>query len=341
MNKEYYDDVLRNTACWQNDFRKAANEIMSDSNKRKIPICIPSYKRPDAKFFKLLAKDFDVKNNYPIHVFIRESQINDYENSEYLKDKSWVTIHSFSDQEISDIGLTRAKIVDVMYDLGYETIFMCDDDIMCICPLIPYARQEIYVNKAFRTCNVCETFNMWQLGSEYAWYLFDRCVYTLPLINGFNWLTEMTEEQNSYRLRGLASIVTCINIKRLKENNLNFQTDKIKHHEDFDLEIRALIKGLYPVELPWIGFDTSWNKQDEQLSSYERYSEFQKQMLEDFKDVSFVSARNRGRYPNIGINWNKAKEYLINNKFLNKDMFLKNNYAVNMWQNGKMVEYFK
>ena len=82
MVKEKFNfDTLFNVDCWQNDFRKAANKIMAKGDRKKIPICIPSYGRPDAKFFIHLANDFTETKNYPIHVFVRDSQIKDYENS--------------------------------------------------------------------------------------------------------------------------------------------------------------------------------------------------------------------------------------------------------------------
>lgn len=342
MAKEKFNfDILFNVDCWQNDFRKAANKIMAKGDRKKIPICIPSYGRPDAKFFIHLANDFTETKNYPVHVFVRDSQIKDYENSEYLKDKSWVTIHHFPDDEISDVGLVRAKIVDTMYDLGYESIFMHDDDMNGIYPSIPSARESGPISRTWVGLNHWQTYNMWQLASEYAWHMFDRAVYTLPMVAGFSWLPDFSEEKSSYTIRGLASIAMCINIKRMKENGLNFLTDKIKHHEDFDLEIRALIKGLYPIELHWLTFHSAGSGKYQHLTSYERYEEFQKQMLEDFKDIDFVIARHRSKLPNVGINWNKAKAYLVNNGFLDGEKYSKTKYQINMWQGGKMLEYFE
>ena len=75
MAKEKFNfDTLFNVDCWQNDFRKAANKIMAKGDRKKIPICIPSYGRPDAKFFIHLANDFTETKNYPVHVFVRDSQ---------------------------------------------------------------------------------------------------------------------------------------------------------------------------------------------------------------------------------------------------------------------------
>lgn len=340
--KQKFDfNTLYDVDCWQNDFRRAANKIMKIGTRKQIPICIPSYSRPEAKFFMHLSNDFTDDRNYPIHVFIRNSQRDLYENSVYLKNKSWVTIHSFPDEEISDVGLVRAKIVDTMYDLGFESIFMHDDDMNGIYPTIPSERESGPISRMWVTLNHWETYNMWQLASEYCWHIFDRAIYTLPMVAGFSWPIDFSDVNASYCLRGLASIAMCINIKRLKENDLNFLSDKIKHHEDFDLEIRSLIKGYFPIELHWLSFHSGGGGKYAQLTCFERYDEFQKQMLEDFKHIDFVVPRHRGKLPNVGINWNKARDYLAKNGFINYDEWSKTKFRFNMWQDGKMLEYFK
>lgn len=343
MASKFDFNTLYDVDCWQNDFRVAANKIMK--TRKKIPICIPSYGRPDAKYFQVLAKDFSQYKNYPIHIFVNDEQYPEYLASEYLRDRPWITIHHFPNNEISDIGLKRAKIVDVMYDLGYETIFMHDDDIGGICPSIPSERKSGPIARSWVTLNHYESYNMWQLAAEYAWHMFDRAIYCLPMVAGFSWIPDFAWESNSYVIRGLASVSMCINIKRLKEDaQLNFLSNKNNHHEDFDLEIRCIEKGYYPIEIHWMTFTTSGNRENiisEHATFLERYEVFQKQMLEDFKHLDWVIARNRGEKPNVGINWNKAKKYLVDNGYLDGEKYEPTKYQINMWQGGKMLEYFK
>jgi len=326
--------------CWQNDFRLAAKDIMK--TRKKIPICIPSYNRPNGKWIKKLADEFDNDNNYPIHIFVNNEQKMLYENSEYIKDKNWITIHAFPNNEISDIGLKRAKIVDIMFDLGYETIFMHDDDMTRLVPSIPHFRNEKPISRSWETLNCVESYNMWQLAAEYAWYKFDRAMYCLPMVAGFTWVPEFSLEESSYTIRGLASICMCINIKRLKEANLNFRSNKNNHHEDFDLQIRVIEKGYYPIEIHWMTFFTSQNKENnvsEHNTFLERYEVFQKAMLEDFKHIDWVIAKDRG-IPNVGLNWHRIKKYLIENNFLDAK-HKETKFNINMWESGKMLDYFK
>lgn len=83
------------------------------------PICIPSYRRPDAILIKKLYNDYPELN---VILFVRKENYQEYEK---YSDKFKIV----KLKNVSNIGETRAAIVKYCWDKEIDNIFMFDDDI--------------------------------------------------------------------------------------------------------------------------------------------------------------------------------------------------------------------
>ena len=87
------------------------------NNELKTPICVPSYKRPNAPIFtSKIAKSLN-KDQFFVCIRNDESEINAYK---WLEEQDVATLVLLDN--VTDIGNTRGAIVSEFYKRGYKKI---------------------------------------------------------------------------------------------------------------------------------------------------------------------------------------------------------------------------
>ena len=319
--------------CWSNKLYEEAYDIVKD---RLYPVVIPTYNRPNCNFLKWVNEIMQPGYEYPIYLVVRQSQKDLYESSEYVKYKDYVHVKTFPDELINDIGKVREQIVNA-FSKKYECVFMFDDDITNFCHSVPYVRSNGEPKaQGVKSNNFGKTMAMWQVAMEYAVKKYD-VVFSTGMMQGFSWVPDFINVNSSIRiLSGLPTLAVCVNLRKLKESNLNYRTIIGNGHDDIDLLIRCLQKGLLTAEFRWMTYSSPGIGTDilHFNTVTERFTKQRDEMYNNFKDVPFVKWVHVRGLDNVGINWRKVlDEY----KEKGYGDYSENRYS-DLWRNGKLLE---
>ncbi len=282
------------------------NKLVSD--KDVYPVCIPSYNRPNA----LLLRYAD---RLPMVIFVRKEQLDLY--SQYKGKCEIVPL-----ENVYDIGTTRAAIVDWAWRQGYENIFMMDDDITngdFMVPGIGEKSGKDFMKGWRTTVNIPETvelwfFKMWQ-------YLISRSDEKLTLSSpgtrGDNWSIDNMNKPSVYNSGAPISAVH-LNIKNLKENNINYGSNSVEGAEDYALIYKIMSEGLYCCvfkdllfRVPGVGAGKGGNIEEKERLE-ERYHLFIKlfrsNVLDSENEDKVGTKVSKGGIPSIRFIWSRWRD---------------------------------
>jgi len=205
--------------------------------KLEIPICIPSYGRPDSAMFKILEKEPDL----PMVFFIREEQKELYAG---LKGKARIVTL----KNVDNIGQTRAKIVKWAHKQGYENIFMFDDKVTAVNALAPRLSRNDNWSMSKFTTTMYQALQVW----EYLIRKYKPCM-SGGLHKGFSFSPGNINAEPE-----IAPGIWCaiqLNVDMLSENDINYRDSNIYGHEDNIMEIEVMQKRLKHICFKDIEFD--------------------------------------------------------------------------------------
>lgn len=310
---------------WTTKFYNNAYDIVKN---RKYPIIIPSYNRPGIpSVMKGFLSHMDEQYNYPIYIFVRMSQYDDYINQ--VGKMNYVTIVGIDDEHMIGAGAARKMSLKWMYDHGYDSAFSFDDDLLGI----TYTVSGLTGNgdpksKCIKNPNVSKVLAMWQLSMEKA--VKEKNVLisgVMPM--GFSWKSEYCQSDHSMLwYRGLPSQAVCLNIKGLVEAGLNYKENKECGHEDLDLVIRIIESGNSICVFPFMAHSAppmsveNWNFG----SMVERFTHQQEIMKKNHGEKEWVKFADKRGIPQVSINWLRVRR-----KFGITD------YIFDIWQDGRII----
>lgn len=223
---------------WTDKLYNEAYDIIKD---RKFPIVIPSYNCPNPEIFKKLLIH-DSNFNYPIYIFIRKSQREQYE--ENLKD--YIKLITVDDNIISNAGLARRYIINWSRENNFSHVFMLDDDITNIeYRVLGKSKSCKDISVPASNHNIYRIIAMWQLSVEYAERNIDNLAISgiLPYYN-FSWLPSNVDKNISLYLYKRIQNAVCLNINILCDNNINYISNDECGHEDTQILIDCLENNL-------------------------------------------------------------------------------------------------
>lgn len=311
---------------WTQELYNKAYDVVKD---RKIPIIIPSYNRPNIpSVMEGFLSDMDEYYNYPIYVFVRMSQYEDYINQ--VGRMNYVTIVGIDDEHMIGAGAARRMSLQWMYDHGYNTVFSFDDDLIKITYTVPSVTGKGDPKSEYvRDVNISRILAMWQLSMEKA--IRDKNVMiggVMPMV--FSWKDGYCSSDNSMLwYRGMPVQAVCLNVKGLIESGLQYGENEECGHEDVDLIIRIIDSGNSICTFPFIAYSSeplsvdNWDFDD----LTERFKHQQDLLRKNHGDKDWVRFSDKRGLPQVSVNWNKARK-----KFGIKD------YVFDIWENGNLLK---
>ena len=255
---EYTNNDTREKKWWTELLLDDAYDIVKS---RKWPILIPSYTNPDSGkgFVPPAIKGFlsgmDENFNYPIFIFVRESQEKSYKEE---NKHPYVTIVPYKDSLIDSAGKARLWSLKWLYKMGYENAFSFDDDALGI-GLTKYGvtGKGDPKSEAIKNANISKVLAVWQYSMEKLQERFDNVVLTAPYPIGFSWKNTYCWMDESVLLyRGNLNQVVCLNVKNLVDNGLYYKDNRECGHEDIQLILESLHKDMIVATFPFIWYST-------------------------------------------------------------------------------------
>lgn len=242
--------LLEDDRWWTNEFLdKAYDEVKN----RKFPVLIPSYNNPNPPAVRGFLSKMDDEYNYPIIIFVRESQYDMY----YLENEhKFVTIVPFKDELINSAGNARKWSLKWLYQNGYEHAFSFDDDALGI-GMTEHALTGKGDPKsgAIKDANISKVLACWQYSMELLEKKFDKVVLTGIYPIGFSWKPEYSWiDESALLYRGNLNQVVCLNVKNLIENGITYKDNKECGHEDIQLILESLEKDMVVATFPFIWY---------------------------------------------------------------------------------------
>ena len=154
---------------WTHELYDNAYDIVKD---RKYPVLIPSYNNPNPNAVKGFLSKMDDEYNYPIILFVRESQYDEYVKS---NEHPYVTVVKYKDELINSAGKARHWSLKWLYKNGYTHAFSFDDDLQDISYSIRgYTGKGDPKSLVIGSVNIAKVLAMWQLSVEKLEKLYDN-----------------------------------------------------------------------------------------------------------------------------------------------------------------------
>lgn len=193
-----------------------------------IPICIPSYDRPDAAILKFVQTE-----RLPFILFIRKEQKALY--------KDWVgKCKIILLNNVHNIGQTRAAILQYCHRQGYSDIFMFDDKVNAVNFMEPHTTKtgNLTMCKSKQCMSMRDALIVWQYyirkyhpaisGCQHKGYSWDKkYINQPPLRNGME-----------------TKIAIHICIDQLFEHNITYRDTETVGSEDTTLLFESMSAGL-------------------------------------------------------------------------------------------------
>lgn len=236
-------------------FKEVADNLIG--NRVKLPIVIPSYKRPQAPALKWISK---IPSLYA-YVFIREDE---YEK--YNLWNSFSNIHTvvIPNDTVSNIGETRAFMMNWCLKNNINKAFQLDDDVTGIDYLYEYknpVNEKIYMRSAhlnesdenFKGANPV-AFNVWehQINEIEKELGYEIALCSIPL-REFSW----TIPKTPYRLdRDIPIQCIYINYALLNQANVHYKSNNTVGWEDLSLAVYARRAGLHMAHVYGLTYST-------------------------------------------------------------------------------------
>lgn len=280
------------------------------------PICVPSYKRPDATILQALSREPDL----PIVLFVRRE-----EKELYRKWRGKCHIVLLDD--VHNIGQTRAKIVEWCWKNRIPNIFMLDDDIDELDYLYPHptssgtlcmraARQNL--GRPWKGINKL-AFKMWM----YMLRMSPKPVTLSTLLyRPDSW---HMKNENALLKYNSNSCIQCVslNTKHLYTNKINYRDTELCGNEDYALQFDIMSAGLLTTTFtdlmygcPAVGSKSGGCENASGISDtaerYTKYIElFKGYVLEgkEHKGVGVKVTKSSG-IPSIKFNWDYWRDLI-------------------------------
>lgn len=332
-NEEYlemYNQLIKESNngydYWTTDLYNKAYEIVKD---RLFPVVVPSYNRPDNLFSKFCNDFMKPGEEYPIYFVVRDSQREAYMNAPYIQGREYMRVISFPDEEIDNIGKTRAKIVSYFQN-KVDNIIMFDDDVLDGSFTVPsYKADGVDVKSKLLTLRSSQSkkaeespffkptsfgrmLAMWQVMHEIAVEKYNIGLSTC-LSAGFAYMPDYCLQKSSIRLySGCFAAFVALNLKLIKEHDINYRTILGNGHEDIDFQIRCLEDKIPMCEFRWLQFAFDGTVSTEMGRTYtdgkERYKVQAEELQNNFSHLPYLKYMCRRGVYNVRVNWNKYIE---------------------------------
>lgn len=321
-------DFNKDREWWTHHFYESAYEIME--NKKKWPVLIPSYNRPNTVTVRTIFNEMTPDCNYPVHLIVRASQVPEYEK--YLEGIYGVDIISFPDEQINNLGAVRRTIVNWLNENGFEAGFMFDDDITELTYTFKgyTGKGELKAKYLHRKgADIPRVLAMWQICMEYGIKNFDLVASSIsPMFS--SWKYDYTDQEQSMMMyRGVPSQVMCINAKKFKEEGLVYPDTKECAHEDIDMAIKIVEKRLKLAMFPFLVY--SANPMTPEFGNFgstmeARMKAQQEIMYKNHHDKEYVRFEDKRGLAQVSINWIRVRKILGIDKF-----------RFNIWNDGEIL----
>lgn len=320
-----YEDRLHEN-WWTNDFYEKAYEVIEPD--KKYPIVIPSYNRPRLKSVNTgFLSNMDEEHNYPIYIFVRESQKEEYENN--LTNK-YASIISYPDKVISNAGAVRRIMLKWLSQNGYKAAFSFDDDLLDIGHTERQYTQK-GDPKAGRNkshSNISKLLAMWQLSMDKAIQDYNILISGV-MPEAFSWKPEYCMSSQSMLFnRGLPSQAVCLNVEGLVAAGLTYYDNSQCGHEDIDLTIRVIDSGNNICVFPFLAHNApamsieNWDFKD----INERFAHQQEIMMRNHGDKEWVRFRDKRGLAQVTISWPQVRKFRGIKE-----------YIFDIWNSGELI----
>lgn len=278
---------------------------------RKFPILIPSYNNPNPPAVRGFLSGMNEEFNYPIFIFVRESQEKSYKEE---NKHPYVTIVPYKDSLIDSAGKARLWSLKWLYKMGYENAFSFDDDALGI-GLTKYGvtGKGDPKSEAIKNANISKVLAVWQYSMEIANEKFGVGISGIYPC-GYGWKAEYCWMDESILLyRGNINQLVCLNVERLIDNGIRYFDNKECGHEDIDLIFQCLEKNIPVCTFPFINYSTPpmdcANFSVFGNTMTERFRAQQKLMIDKYgKDYPYATFRNKKGLDQVVINFRKYRK---------------------------------
>lgn len=285
------------------------------ADKDIYPICVPSYKRPDATILQALGREPDL----PIVLFIRAE-----EKSLYHKWKNKCRVVLLSN--VHNIGQTRAKIIEWAWKNKIPHIFMLDDDIDELDYLYPHetrngtmcmraARQNM--ERPWKGINKI-AFKMWMCWVEKS----DNPALSTISYRPDSWHMKNENADPAYNSAACIQCV-CVDTRQMYKNKINYRDTEECGNEDYALQFDIMSAGLKTAIFrdlmygcPAVGSVAGGCENASGIANvperYEKYIKLFKENVlggKDHNGVGVKQTRSSG-ISSVKFNWNYWREFL-------------------------------
>jgi len=320
---------------WSDQLFEEAYDIVKD---RKIPLTIPGYNRPELPVLERLKfYEMDEELNWPVIVFVRESQKAEY--VEATQKYKYVTIHDFPDELISNAGAVRRMSQRWLYKQGYPLAFQMDDDVNNLTYTHEGMKADGYPKSQYVTPMkgkpVAKVLAMWQIAMERA-VASDNVMISGGMPIAFCWKDGYCESVKSYSLsRGSLTQVFCLNITGMCENNLFYNDNKDCGLDDIDMTVRVLDRGFNVCTFSWLvyGCDAMGAPGQPFEQIQDRFRSHQEKLKEIHGEKPWLSFREKRNLPQCCITWKAVRRMQKENGYRSVDQ-----YEFNIWEDGKLLD---
>lgn len=244
--------VDNETKWWTELYLDKAYDIVKD---RKFPILIPSYNNPNPPAVRGFLSNMNDNYNYPIIIFVRDSQKESYEKA---NTHPYVSIVSMKDDLIDSAGKARRWSLKWLYNHGYKFAFSFDDDALSISMTKKgFTGKGDPKSEMIRDPgSIAKILACWQLSMELASDKFGVGISGIYPC-GFGWKAEYCWMDESILLyRGNINQLVCLNVYKLLENGITYYDNKECGHEDIDLIFQCFDKKIPVCTFPFINYST-------------------------------------------------------------------------------------
>lgn len=225
-----------------------SHEILKNIEGKAVtmPLCIPSYNRPHSTTLKLA-----VESNVPTYLFIYPEQVEAYKE-EMTKTGDWSNVTIVECIGFKGIIPKRNFISQHMYSLGFEQIFVFDDDVKEITYV---SRPEVLPEDVKGVGNYVVKPGLDTILAMWQYILDELYDEELPwgtsgiAYNGYNGVMEVDTDK-AYKLTGMSIVTVALNLKYLHDQKYTFEHG----WDDVNFTFEAMEKGLNLCRIPWITY---------------------------------------------------------------------------------------
>ncbi len=270
------------------------------NQKLTIPICIPTYGRPDSA----MSKVWEANPELPCIFFVRAEQKDLYKS---LKDKGAKIVYL---KHVINLGDTRRKICDWALSKGYSDIFMFDDRVKRVSILAPrQSRTGRYnMGTVSKYKSIVDALKLW----EYLIQLYKPDISGCPH-SGYTF--DINNAGQPPKFYGVdCQIAIHLNVANLNQNNIKYKDTAVCGSEDAQINfeiLEAKLKYMVFLDLEYDNIPSSDGLKGgmsdvEQNSRRERFIEYCERFMKNICGKGHPGVRikeDKHHIPYIRFNW--------------------------------------